>query len=82
MTIVMTMEQVAKNVLKAQLLAYLRRVEETGEEVVVTDHGRPVARIVQYAPVKSTAMVFRDYRGKIRYNGDPLASTEDEWSET
>jgi prevent-host-death family protein len=82
MTTVMTMETVAKNVLKSQLLAYLRKVEKTGEPVVVTDRGVPVAKIVPYAAPVSTAMVFRDWQGKVRYNGDPLASTEDEWPET
>jgi len=39
---------VSKSKLKPRLLAYLRRVEETGEELVITDRGRPVAKIVPY----------------------------------
>ncbi len=35
--------------LKAHLSEFLSRVE-AGEDVVVTDRGRPVARIVAYAP--------------------------------
>jgi len=41
---------VSKSKLKPRLLAYLRRVEETGEELVITDRGRPVAKIVPYRP--------------------------------
>jgi prevent-host-death family protein len=82
MTIVMTMGTVAKNALKSQLLAYLRKVEQSGEELIVTDRGVPVVKIVPYAPVRTTEMVFRDWRGKVRYNGDILESTEDEWPET
>jgi prevent-host-death family protein len=36
--------------LKSGLSAYLRRVQ-AGEEVIVTDHGRPVARLVPYVDV-------------------------------
>ena len=39
------MTLVAVSEIKARLSEYLRRVRG-GEEVVVTDHGRPVARIV------------------------------------
>ncbi len=39
---------VSKSELKPKLLAYLRRVEETGEELVITDRGRPVAKIIPY----------------------------------
>ena len=38
------MSTVAIAKLKASLSAYLRKVQE-GEEVVITDHGRPVARM-------------------------------------
>lgn len=78
----MTMVTLAKNELKSRLLAYLRQVEQTGDELIVTDRGVPVVKIVRYVPAVSTAMVFRDYRGNVHYNGDILAPTEDEWPET
>lgn len=34
--------------LKAQLSGYLKRAA-AGEHIVVTDHGRPIARLVPYA---------------------------------
>ncbi len=37
---------VSKSRLKPKLLAYLQHVEETGDELAITDRGRPVARIV------------------------------------
>ncbi len=33
---------------KAQALEYLRQVEHSGQALIVTDHGRPVVRIVPY----------------------------------
>jgi prevent-host-death family protein len=46
------MSHVGVRELKNQLSRYLKRVQE-GEEIVVTDHGRSVAKIV---PVKSSAL--------------------------
>ncbi len=37
-----------KTVLKAKLLEILRELERTGEEVIITDHNRPVAAIVSW----------------------------------
>jgi prevent-host-death family protein len=45
---------VSKSQFKPQALAYLREVEETGEALVITDHGRPVVRIAPYAPATAT----------------------------
>lgn len=39
---------IAKARFKAQALEYLRQVEHSGQSLIVTDHGRPVVRIVPY----------------------------------
>lgn len=39
---------VSKSQLKARALHYFREVERTGEELIVTHHGRPVLRLVPY----------------------------------
>jgi prevent-host-death family protein len=39
---------VSKSKFNAKALEYFRRVEETGEAIVVTDKGRPVLEIVPY----------------------------------
>lgn len=39
---------VSKSRLKAKALEYFREVERTGIELVVTDRGRPVLKIVPY----------------------------------
>lgn len=76
------MATVSKSALKARMLEYFRRVEETGEELIVTDHNRPVLRIVPIRARQSAAETFADVRGHVVYHGDLLAPTTDEWPET
>ena len=42
------METVSKSRFKPAALRYFRQVEEKGEEIIITDRGRPVAKIVPY----------------------------------
>lgn len=44
---------VSKSAFKPKALAYLREVEETGEALIITDHGRPVVRVAPYAPAEN-----------------------------
>ena len=64
------------------MLEYFRKVEDTGEDLIVTDHGRPVVRVSAIRTKRSAAEVFGDVRGQARYRGDLLAPTVDEWPET
>lgn len=51
MTMVMRRDRIyTATRLKAELLGVLDAVEATGEEVVVTKHGRAVARVVPVTP--------------------------------
>lgn len=75
------MLNVSKSDLKARMLEYFRRVEETGEEIIVTSHGKPVARVVPYRPQRSVEDVFADLRGKVRYHADLSEPTSDEWGD-
>jgi prevent-host-death family protein len=76
------METVSKSALKARMLEYFRRVEETGEELIVTDHNRPVLRITPIRTRAPTSEIFADVRGRVVYHADVLEATADEWSET
>ena len=75
------MDPVSKSVLKAKMLEYLRRVEETGEELVVTDNNVPVVRIVPIRKRRTAHEIFGDVRGRVTYHDDLLAPTSDEWVE-
>jgi antitoxin (DNA-binding transcriptional repressor) of toxin-antitoxin stability system len=59
---------------KAVCLAVLDRVAETGEPVVVTKRGRPVAEVV---PIK--APVTRPLRGSVTTHNDIVAPILDDW---
>jgi antitoxin (DNA-binding transcriptional repressor) of toxin-antitoxin stability system len=64
---------VSKSEFKRRALAYLREIEETGEPLILTDHGRPVLRIARYAPAAETLAVLRGC--VVRYDAatDPVA---------
>lgn len=76
------MERISKSALKARMLEYFRKVQETGEELIVTDNNEPVIRIVPIRTRRSAAATFGDVRGRVVYKGDILAPTTGEWPET
>jgi len=76
------MDRVSKSALKARMLEYFRRVEESGEELIVTDRDEPVLRIVPIRKRVPAAALFADVRGRVVYHEDPLAPTSGEWPET
>ena len=71
--------EVSKSALKAKMLEYFREIEETGEELIVTDHRRPVLRVVPLRARTPAAETFSDVRGRVVYHDDILAPTTDEW---
>jgi prevent-host-death family protein len=42
-------KQVTKSKFKPQALHYFREVERTGRELIITDRGKPVLKIVRYS---------------------------------
>jgi prevent-host-death family protein len=75
------MDPVSKSALKARMLEYFRKVEETGEELVVTDNNVPVLRIVPIRRRVPAEALFADVRGRVVYHEDPLTPTSDEWGD-
>jgi prevent-host-death family protein len=61
---------VSKSSFKAKALEYFRQVESTGEELVITDNGKPVLKIVPYAHDPEEAL--RALRGSVIRYTDPL----------
>jgi prevent-host-death family protein len=76
------MDSVSKSALKAKMLEYFRKVEETGQELIVTDNNEPVLRIVPIRKRVPSSTLFADVRGRVAYHEDPTAPTTDEWPET
>ena len=75
------MIKVSKGQLKAKMLEYFRSVEQTGEELIVTDNRIPVLKVIPIKKKREVADVFADIRGKIKYNEDILTPETDEWNE-
>ena len=73
--------QISKSKLKSKLLEILREVESEDTEVIVTDRGRPVAKISKFQNVPTTEELFQDLRGQVKYFEEPTASTIEEWGD-
>ncbi len=67
------MEEVGVRELKASLSRYLRRVR-AGETIVVTDRGRPVARIVPAGIPEHVARLMAE--GRVTWSGKPFVPPE------
>ena len=67
------MKTAAVSELKARLSKYLNRVK-TGEEVLITDRGNPVARLIPISRAKTgrETMVSMEKRGLIRLGSGNL----------
>jgi prevent-host-death family protein len=63
-------QTVSKSRFKAAALEYFRQVERTGKELIVTDRGQPVLKIVPYA--KSPVDALAALRGTVLRYDDPL----------
>lgn len=61
---------VSKSSFKAKALEYFREVESTGKELVITDHGKPVLKVVPYSRDPEEAL--RSLRGSVVRYVDPL----------
>lgn len=75
------MQTVSKSKLKAEMLRIFREIEETGQEVIVTDNNRPVLVIRPLTQARSVEEVFADYRGKITFHEDPDTPSSDDWED-
>jgi prevent-host-death family protein len=73
------MEKVlSKAQFKPQALRFLREVEEEGTEIVITDHGRRVARIVPYQ--KDHQHLLAQLRGSVlEYVGPTEPVADSDW---
>ena len=75
------MQTISKSRLKAHMLRVFREIEESGEELIVTDRNRPVLRIQPIASKRSVEDVFDSFQGQLVFHEDVNAPTIDEWPE-
>jgi prevent-host-death family protein len=78
MTMVTKPASVSKSRFKAHALAYFREVEQTGRELVITDRGTPVLKLVPYRSDPGAALrVLRDT--VVRYEAPTQPVDPDAW---
>ena len=69
---------VSKSRFKALALEYMRQVERTGKELVITDRGTPVVKIVRYE--RDPAALLKPLRGTVRRYSEPTRPVaEKDW---
>lgn len=72
--------KVSKSELKARMLEYFRALEKSGGELIVTDYGKEVLKIVPIKRNQTVAEIFSDLRGKANISRDAAVEpTSDEW---
>lgn len=70
--------QIAAGRFKAQCLKLMDQVNQTREEIVITKHGQPVAKLVPIEQqVGSSILGFM--KGSVQVSGDIISSMEEDW---
>lgn len=70
-------EEVPATAFKDACLQLIERVQQTREEIVVTKHGRPVAKLVAFEQGK--APLFGYLSGSVTIHGDIVAPLDEAW---
>jgi prevent-host-death family protein len=65
-------------VFKAECLKLMDEVARTGQPVVITKHGKPVAQMVPI-PAQSRSL-FGYMKNSVQIKGDVIAPVDEEWS--
>jgi len=73
------MIKVSKSELKAKMLEYFRRVEETGEELLVTSHNIPVIKVTALKTGERCEDIFADIRGTVHIDDSVMEPETEEW---
>lgn len=61
---------VSKSKFKPHALEYFRKVEETGEEIIITSHGHPVLKVVPY--VENPMEALESLRNSVKKYQEPF----------
>ena len=76
-----TMLKISKSKLKSNMLEIFRKIESSGEELIVTHHNKPVLRIIPIRKGETIDSVFGDFQGHVVYHADIDEPTIDEWGD-
>jgi antitoxin (DNA-binding transcriptional repressor) of toxin-antitoxin stability system len=73
------MQTIQATEFKARCLALMDEVAKTGESILITKHGKPIAELKAHQPPRAKSLLGLD-RGKIEILGDIIAPAYDgEW---
>lgn len=73
---------VSKAVLKAKMLEHFRRVEETGEPLIVTSRGKPVLRVEPIRERSGLLQALAPLKGRLRGSREAVLAPEtEEWED-
>ncbi len=75
------MNTISKSKLKAKMLETFRLLEASGEELIVTDQGKPVLKIIPLKKKAGVLEVLEDIQEKVSYFEDINAPTLAEWED-
>ena len=69
---------ISKSTFKPQALKYFRQIEEQGQEVIITDHARPVIKIIPYR--QEPYVILEELRNSVLRYDNPLSPVgEEDW---
>lgn len=63
---------------KTHCLGLMDQINRTHEEVVITKHGKPLARLMPFEPVLN-ADIFGRLRGSVLEQGDLISPIDEVW---
>ena len=70
--------QIAAGQFKAQCLHLMDQVQQTHEEVVITKHGKPVAKLVPVETVERSP-ILGYLKGSVQITGDIVSPIDEDW---
>lgn len=74
------MKKVSKSGFKAKMFEYFRELEERGDELIVTDFGKPVLKITPCSVGAGVNELFKELRDKAHISrASAVESTSNEW---
>jgi prevent-host-death family protein len=71
------MKKVAAGQFKNTCLALMDEVQRSGEPVLITKHGKPVAKLVPAGPPPDE--IFGRLAGRAKITGDIVSATDEDW---
>ena len=68
---------VSKSRFKPRALNFFREVEQTGEEIIITDRGKPVLKVVPYT--EKPEIWLKSLRGTVKRYKKPTDPLTEDW---